>query len=133
MNDTILQCVRGCFLPQARLQYTPDVTRLNIQKVSLNGVEADYIYDAPGAPVKETASKVGKTARKYSNEPTLELKVNKVEVRESQLGYVNRAAKPPYRVFLSDTTLAIENFSNHLEDGVARGKAQRNSWEADRL
>ena len=115
---------KGVLSAAGSAEYTPDVTRLNIQKVSLNGVEADYIYDAPGAPVKETASKVGKTARKYSNEPTLELKVNEVEVRKSQLGYVNRAAKPPYRVFLSDTTLAIENFSNHLEDGVARGKAQ---------
>src|SRR4029077_11689843 len=30
----------------------------------------------------------------------------------------------PYRVFFTDVTLEIQNFSNHLRDGVARGKAK---------
>jgi Domain of Unknown Function (DUF748) len=114
---------KGVLSATGSTEYTPDVTRMSIQKVTLEGVDADYMH-ASSAPVKETAKEVGKTARKYSNEPSLELKVNEVEVRKGQLGYVNRAAKPPYRVFLTDTTLAIENFSNQLKDGVARGKAQ---------
>jgi hypothetical protein len=105
-------------------EYTPEVTRVNIQKATLDGVEADYIHGAQTAPVKKAAKEVGKTARKYSNEPSLELKVNEIEVRKSQLGYVNRAAKPAYRVFFTDTTLAIEDFSNHLKDGVAQGRAK---------
>jgi Domain of Unknown Function (DUF748) len=115
---------KGVLSAAGSSEYTPDLTRMSIQKVTLEGVDADYLHDAPSAPVKETAKEVGKTARKYSNEPTLELKVNEVEVRKGQLGYVNRAAKPPYRVFFTDTTLAIENFSNHLKDGIARGKVQ---------
>jgi len=82
------------------------------------------IHEAPGAPTKEIAKKVGQTGRKHSNQPTLEVKVDQLEVRNSQLGFVNRAAKPPYRVFFTDVTLDVENFSNHLEDGVARGKAK---------
>lgn len=115
---------KGVLSAAGSTEYTPDATRMNIQKVTLEGVDADYMQAVPSAPVKETAKEVGKTARKYSNEPSFELKVNEVEVRKGQLGFVNRAAKPPYRVFLADTTLAIENFSNQLEDGIARGKAQ---------
>jgi hypothetical protein len=115
---------KGVLSAAGSAEYTSDVTSLDIQKVTLDGVDADYLHDAPTAPLKKAAEEVGQTARKYSNEPTLELKVNDVEVRKSQLGYVNRAAKPPYRVFFTDTTLAIENFSNQLKDGVARGKAQ---------
>jgi hypothetical protein len=115
---------KGVLSAAGSTEYTPDVTRIDIQKVTLDGVDADYLHKAPTAPVKKAAKEVGKAARKYSNEPTFELKVNEVEVRESQLGYVNRAAKPAYRVFFTDTSLAIDNFSNHLEDGIARGKAQ---------
>jgi hypothetical protein len=115
---------KGVLSAAGSAEYTPDVTRLNIQKVTLNRVDADYIHEAATPPVKKAAKEVGKTARKYSNEPTMELKVNDVEVGQSQLGYINRAANSPYRVFFSDMTLAIENFSNHLKDGVARGKAK---------
>lgn len=115
---------KGVLSAAGSTEFTPDVTRMDIQKVTLDGVDADYLHKAPTAPVEKAAKEVGKAAKKYSNEPTFELKVNEVEVRKSQLGYVNRAAKPAYRVFFTDTRLAIDNFSNHLEDGIARGKAQ---------
>jgi hypothetical protein len=34
-------------------------------------------------------------------------------------GVVNRAANPPYRLFISDMNLAIENFSNQFSEGPA--------------
>ena len=43
-------------------------------------------------------------------------------MRNSRIGYVNQAAKPSYRVFLTETTLDTQNFSNHLKDGVMRGR-----------
>jgi Domain of Unknown Function (DUF748) len=115
---------KGVLSAGGSAEYASDVTRLNIQKATLDGVEADYINEAPSAPVKEVAKEVGKTARKYSNEPSLELKVDKVDARKAQLGFVNRAANPPYRVFFTDVTMEVQNFSNHLKDGVARGKAK---------
>ena len=105
-------------------EYTPDVARMILQKVTLDGIDADYIHQVPSAPPEEITKKVGQTARKYSNEPTLEFKVDELEVRNSQLGIVNRAEKPPYRVFFTDVTIEIQNFSNQLKDGVARGKAK---------
>ena len=115
---------KGVLSAGGSAEYASDVTRLNIQKATLDGVEADYINEAPSAPVKKVAKEVDKTARKYSNEPSLELKVDKVDARKAQLGFVNRAANPPYRVFFTDVTMEVQNFSNHLKDGVARGKAK---------
>jgi hypothetical protein len=80
----------------------PDAEKITIKKVTLDGIDTDYIHEAPGAPTKEIAKKVGQTGRKHSNQPTLEVKVDQLEVRNSQLGFVNRAAKPPYRVFFTD-------------------------------
>jgi hypothetical protein len=115
---------KGALDAAGSIEYASEAETIVIKKLILDGVDADYNYQAPAAATDEIAKKVGQTARKYSNEPTLEVKVDKFEARNSQLGFVNRAAKPPYRVIFSDVAINIENFSNHLKDGVARGQAK---------
>jgi hypothetical protein len=117
---------KGVLSAVGSLEYASDAARLSVKKMSLNGIDTDYLHQAPGAPTGEMAEEVGRTARKYSNEPTFEVKVDQLEVRHSQIGYVNRVAKPAYRVFFTDVTLDIQNLSNHLKDGVARGRAKGN-------
>ena len=115
---------KGALDAAGSIEYASEAETIVIKKLILDGIDADYNYQAPTAATDEIAKKVGQTARKYSNEPTLEVKVDKFEARNSQLGFVNRAAKPPYRVFFTDVAINIENFSNHLKDGVARGQAK---------
>ncbi|MGH7182064.1 MAG: DUF748 domain-containing protein, partial [Nitrospiraceae bacterium] len=38
-------------------------------------------------------------------------------IENSEFGFVNTAAKPPYRVFLSNGALHLDNISNHLTEG----------------
>ena len=115
---------KGSLDAEGFIEYAPDGEKVIIKKVNLDGIDADYIHETPSAPTDQIAKKVSQTARKYSNEPTLEVKVDELAVRNSRLGVVNRAAKPPYRVFFTDVAMEIQNFSNHLKDGVARGKAK---------
>jgi len=115
---------KGVLSADGFIEYASDSEKIIIKRVTLDGVHADYIHKASGAPAEGITKKVAKTARKYSNEPTLEVKVDELGVRNSQLGFVNRAANPPYRVFFTEVTLEVQNFSNHLKDGVARGKAK---------
>jgi hypothetical protein len=113
---------RGVASAIGSLEYAPDFTRIFVQKLTLARADADYIHQTREAPTKKIVEEAGKTARKHANEPTFELKVDQVEVRDSQLGYVNRAAKPAYRVFFSDTALDVQNLSNHVKEGVARAR-----------
>ena len=115
---------KGVLSTDGSMEYASQTKNILIKKLTLDDVDADYIHEARSAPGKKMSKGVRQTARKYSNEPSLELKVDGLEVRNGQLGYINRAAKPPYRVFFSDTRLKIENFSNHLKDAIARGRAQ---------
>ena len=115
---------RGSLDAEGFIEYAASDEKVIIKKVNLDGIDGDYIHETPSAPTEQIAKKVGQTARKYSNEPTLEVKVDELAVRNSRLGFVNRAAKPPYRVFFTDVAIEIQNFSNHLKDGVARGKAK---------
>jgi hypothetical protein len=113
---------RGAASATGSVEYAPDFTRILIQRLTLAGADADYIHQTREAPTKTVVKEAGKTARKHANEPTFELKVDQVVVRDSQLGYVNRAAKPEYRVYFSDTALDVQNLSNHLKEGIARAR-----------
>jgi hypothetical protein len=113
---------RGAASATGSVEYAPDFTRILIQRLMLAGADADYIHQTREAPTKTVVKEAGKTARKHANEPTFELKVDQIVVRDSQLGYVNRAAKPEYRVYFSDTALDVQNLSNHLKEGIARAR-----------
>lgn len=115
---------KGVLTATASIEYGPEASKLAIQKLLLDDIDADYIHRAANAPSKELGKKLGETARKYGNEPTFEVKVDQLDVRRGQIGYVNRAVQPAYRVYFTNTTLEVQNFSNHLKDGVARGRAK---------
>ena len=78
----------------------------------------DYVH-TPETTVKET--QVGhatvKTAKKLQNKPETLIRIDHGEIKNSEFGFVNEAAKPPYRVFLSNGELRLENISNHLSEG----------------
>jgi hypothetical protein len=114
---------KGVLSTDGSIEYAPQTKKLLINKLILDDPDADYVHENRGAPVKEMTKEAGKAARKYANEPTVEVKIDQLRLRNGQIGYINRAAKPAYRVFFTNTTVEIQNFSNHLEDGVARGRA----------
>jgi hypothetical protein len=113
---------KGLLSTDGSIEYVADSTKIVINNVSLRSVDADYIHVASEAPTEKITKEAGKTARTYSNEPTLEVKVDRLNIRNSQIGYVNRAAQPAYHVFISETALEIRNLSNHLKEGVGRAR-----------
>jgi hypothetical protein len=113
---------QGVLSTNGSIEYAPQMTQIMIKKIILDNFDGDYIHDAPIAPTKKIAKEVGKTTREYGNKPSLEVKVDQIEMRGGQVGYINRAAKPAYRVFLSDSVLDLRNLSNHFKEGVARAR-----------
>ncbi len=61
-----------------------------------------------------------------SNQPGLLLRADQVSVVGSQLGFVNRAADPDYRLFLADAEVQVRNFSNQLREGAMVAKVTGN-------
>ncbi|HYY25063.1 MAG TPA: DUF748 domain-containing protein [Candidatus Udaeobacter sp.] len=114
---------KGVASTQGSIEYAADGTMLIINDLTLRGADVDYIHVmTKTAPTEKIAKEVGKTTREVSNKPSFEVKVDRVNVTGSRIGYVNQAAKPAYHVFFSDTHLEIQNLSNHLKDGVARAR-----------
>jgi Domain of Unknown Function (DUF748) len=111
-----LSTVRGS------IEYAPDIQKILISDLSLTGVDADYLHqETQTAPTEKVTKEAGKAARTAANEPTLELKVERF-TGDGQIGFINQAAKPPYKVFLSGTKLQLENLSNKFKEGAARAR-----------
>jgi Domain of Unknown Function (DUF748) len=91
-----------------------------VPTLKIQNLVADYVHTKPAtSPTKELSKKADKVIREHSNEPTLELDINDVEISDSELGIVNKASEPQYRLFVSGAQVKIQNLSNHAEEGVA--------------
>jgi hypothetical protein len=116
--------VRAGSLSTARgaIEYAPDIQKFLISQLSFTGVDADYLHqETQTSPTGKVTKEAGKAARKAADEPTLELKVDRF-TGDGQIGFVNQAAKPPYKVFISGTKLQLENLSNQFKEGPARAQ-----------
>jgi Domain of Unknown Function (DUF748) len=112
----------GSLSTRGSIEYTPDIQKIQISDLSFTGLDADYLHqETRTSPAERVTKEAGKVARETANEPTLEVKVERF-TGDGQIGFVNQAAKPPYKVFLSGSKLQLENLSNHFEDGPARAR-----------
>jgi Domain of Unknown Function (DUF748) len=112
----------GSLSTRGSIEYAPDVQKILISNLSLTGLDADYLHqETQTSPTEKVTKEAGKVARETANEPTLEVKVESF-TGDGRIGFVNQAAKPPYKVFLAGTKLQLENLSNRFKDGAARAR-----------
>ena len=57
--------------------------------------------------------------QKINNEPETLVKIDKLEVVDSQAVYVNDTKNPHYKLSISNLYLELTNLSNHFSEGPA--------------
>jgi hypothetical protein len=117
--------VRGGVIRTAgKLEYAANKKILDVPDLRVDGLIADYKHVEKSAPTEELAKKTGRAIEQKSNDPSLEVRFNNVRIAGGELGMVNRAANPEYRLFVTKTQLDISNLSNQPEAGVASARAR---------
>ena len=117
--------VRGGMISTAgTLEYAANKKILDVPDLRVDGLIADYEHVKKSAPTEELAKKTGRVIEQKSNDPGLEVRFNNVRIGGAELGMVNRAANPEYRLFVTKTHLDISNLSNQAEAGVAAARAR---------
>lgn len=113
----------GLLRASGEAEYSPKVKNVHLEELTIQGMKIDYTHSQQTAVAeKKRAVVVGKTARKLSNEPDLLLRADQVSLIGCTLGMVNKAARKPYRVFLTDTDFHLSNFSNQFSRGPAQAR-----------
>jgi Domain of Unknown Function (DUF748) len=112
---------KGVLSAKALVEYAPTIKVVDLESATVRQVQIDYTPAKTGA-IQQATAKTAQKAKEVSNEPDLLLRAKEVKVVDSTVGFVNKAAAPPYRVFLADTTLIVSNFSNQRAEGVTVAK-----------
>lgn len=111
---------RGVLSTSGNIEYAKNKRILTMPKLEIHNLAADYMHTKPAtSPTKELSKKTERVIREHSNEPTLEVDVDQVNIIDGELGIVNKASNPQYRLFATGAQVKIQNLSNQAKEGTA--------------
>jgi hypothetical protein len=114
-----VQCREGALDLNGRVQYSKESTVVAIGDLRLEDAKIDYVHSAATKPKEvRRAKKVAETAKEAHQDPTVRVKVDHAKIAHSELGFVNEATDPDYRVFIADLDMDLANLGNRLEEGT---------------
>jgi hypothetical protein len=102
------------------LQYAPWGEQVEVYNGTIDRIRARYL-NLPQTVGKEKKQlhEAKQTAKKVNNQPGTLVKVDRLNLVDSDVGYEDRTTKPPFALYVSDFAAQISNFSNHLSQGNA--------------
>ena len=101
------------------VEYAPKITRLILERVLVHGVALEYLHLPHTAEAEKARAQQTAEAAKQATTTSTELRIERLEVVKSTFGFMNQAAKPAYRLQLTDTNLTLEHLGNQGRDGPA--------------
>jgi len=122
-----VQLSRGTLSAEGSVEYAPSVKTVNLKSLTIEDLRADYVHAAhtKRAEVARAEATVSTAQSINANEETL-VRVDQIRIDGGELGFVDQAATPAYRVHLADVHVTLEHYSNQLREGpaslVIRGK-----------
>ena len=108
----------GVLSAKGLVEYAPTIKVVDLEHATVRQVHVEYAHTpARKGVVQEATAKTAQKAAQVSDEPDLLLRAKELKVVDSTVGFVNRAAAPAYRAFLTETNLTMSNFSNQRTEG----------------
>ncbi len=110
----------GVLSADGHLEYTATgETTANLKNLTIDGARMDFVHSAQTAgKERERVEQSKETAKDLQNKPETLVKVEHAVIKNSDFGFVDETAKPPYRIFFSKTDLRLDNISNHFTEGT---------------
>lgn len=119
-NRVNLSVRGGTLAASGSTEYAPAIRTLTLDRVVLQGPEVEYVHTAQTAEAEgERAGRAARAARAVANAPDVQLRIDRLDLVKGRIGFVNRAARPAYRVRLTDVDLSVDNLSNQRAEGTA--------------
>lgn len=118
---------QGAVQVAGHVNYSPPTTVIEIQELVLEDVKVDYIHTAHTKDKEAQRAKKGaENVKEVHKDPSIIVKVSHSKILHSDVGFIDTAASPDYRVFISDMNLDLSNFSNRPEEGMGTMKLTGN-------
>lgn len=115
-DDVSLRLRGGTLSADGSFEAVDGRQHARLRQATVTGLSADYIHD-PGAQASERAERLAKASAALAEEPTLRLEVEELHALDAEIGVVNRAVSPTYRVFIEHADVRVLNVSNQPDQG----------------
>lgn len=116
----------GILAAAGDLETSPSVQNLRLSKLALSAVKLDYVQAKAGSaePAAAATSPPVRTAAKANrvpeSDPEWAIRLDKVLIASSELGFVNREKDPGYRAYFSRLDGSISDLGNRSSGARAR-------------
>jgi hypothetical protein len=115
-----IQLRRGVLSTKGHIEYSPVIKQAILSHVMLENVGVDYVHSAQTKDAeKNVARTTAQTAENLTNHPEWLLRIDQGKILNSEIGFVNEAVSPRYRIYMSEANIGLDNFSNRLSEGTA--------------
>lgn len=115
----------GLLSAYGSVEYTSQSTEAILRDVRIDGLKSDYVTSEATKTVERQHGKaVVKAAKRVSNAPRMLLRIDRFRIAQGELGFINQASAPQYRLFISNLDLDMDNLSNQATEGEARFEAK---------
>ena len=122
-----VQLRHGLFNMTGHINYAAPTTVVEIHDFVVEDAKADYIHTARTKEKEAQRAKKGaEDVKDVHKDPSVVVKVSHGKILHSDVGFIDKAASPDYRVFFSDMNLDLSNFSNRPEEGMGSMKLTGN-------
>ena len=112
---------KGLLSAEGRVESGHDVKTVELTKVTISDIRVDYVHTLGTAGAEQQQrGQAAQAVKAANNAPDVLYKIDELRIVKGTFGYVNKAVTPPYRVFLSETELTLNNLSNHKSHGPAK-------------
>jgi hypothetical protein len=119
-----VQLTSGLLSTKGHIEYSRTIKQAMLSDLLLEDVHVDYVHSVRTKHAEQAvAAATADTAKTIGNHPEWLLRIDHAKILNSEVGFINEAASPPYRVYLSEANIGLENFSNRLSEGTAYVKA----------
>lgn len=111
----------GVLSSHGDLEYGPRWKQIDVVELLLEGVRLDYVHAVSTAAAEQKRRQDMVEAAKEAETSQVDMRLDRLLLTDGQVGFINRATQPPYRLFVDRANLEILNMSNRIASLRAKG------------
>lgn len=120
-----LKTTGGMLSAKGTVEYTPESQTAHLTQVLFEQLRVDYVTSSATRALETLHGQQALAlAKRVRNAPSLLLQVDTLRLTQSQIGFENQTANPPYRLFMTNVDMELANLSNQTRQGSSTFKTQ---------
>jgi hypothetical protein len=102
------------------VEYGTKAKKVEVYEAKIVGGRFAYTHTIPTAVTEARhVAEVKTQTQKINNAPETLIKIDKLQIVDSEVTYINETKDPHYRLFISNLWVELTNLSNHFSEGPA--------------